>query len=550
MSSKIQLTMSCNGENKDEKCQLFLSYVKTDIAIHDRIENLQTALENHGISFLLTEDGPENERISSRVGSCSYLLCFLSEQYVERVNGRGDDGSEDTCRQEFDYAILKRGIDFIIPIVMEENLLDPSNWKGTLGAALSPLKIVNYSQDNMLISVLRDIRMQLIISSITDTNDLKIRLSDGFYEGALDNNGKPHGQGILKYDNKAIYEGTFKNGQRDGLGRYTFPNGMIYEGDWKQDKKQGNGKLTQKNGDYYEGEFYVNEKNGSGMSVIGKSVHRGQYRNGKMEGHGVLNFENGNQYEGNFFNNAMHEKGVMRYKHFGTYSGDFCLNRRHGKGVIDFDIRTMNDPTKCNQSQDYYSGEWEDDMRKGTGTRLFNNGDRYEGEWENDEMHGRGKTVFHNGATYEGNYIMGQKSGKGKYTYANGNIYEGDFENDTRHGIGVLKYKSGDVKKYVGDFKENKCCGTGMAVFSNGMIYKGEWQQNRIHGKGVLDFHKCNTKSISEIIGTKNIRTGCWRRKISIVEVEHVGNECISSKVVIPDKRPVRQKETTLEMNE
>ena len=535
--------MNDSGKTGDEKYQLFLSYSITESEIHDRIKNLQTALETHGISFTLTEDGLKNESIPSMVRSCDFILCFLTEQYMKRVNGLGDDGADDTCRQEFDCAVLKRGVHCILPIVMEECLLDPSKWKGSLGAALSSLKIVDYSQDDMLISVLRDVRMLMMISSIHDTPKLKTRLSDGFYEGAIDESGKPHGRGVLKYGNKAVYEGTFKHGERDGLGKYTFPNGMVYEGDWKRDKKQGNGKLTQRNGDYYDGEFYNNEKNGSGKSVIGGSVHKGQYIKGKMEGHGVFNFENGNQYEGNFFNNAMHEKGIMRYKHFGTYIGDFCLNRRHGKGLIDFDIRTMNDPTKSNQSQDYYSGEWEDDVRKGKGTRLFSNGDRFDGEWEDDEMHGHGKTVFNNGATYEGNYNMGQKSGKGKYTYANGNVYEGDFENDTRHGKGVLKYKSGPVKQYVGDFKENKCCGTGMAVFSNGMIYTGEWEQNRINGKGVLDFHKCNSKSITEILGTKNVRTGCWRRKISIVEVEHVGNECISSKVLIRDKKSLSQKE-------
>lgn len=262
-----------------EKYQLFLSYDIAETDIQDKIKNLEASLENHGISFLFSEDGLRNERITLRVESCSFVLCFLSEKYIERVNGRGGDGNDDTCRNEFDCAVLKRGVNFILPIVMEENLLDPSKWKGSLGAALSQLKVVDYSQDDMLVSVIRDVRMQLMISSINnDTNKLTRRLNDGFYEGAIDENDQPHRQGVLKYDNKAIYVGTFKSGKRDGLGKYTFPNGMIYEGDWKQDKKQGNGKLTQTNGDYYEGEFYNNEKNGSGKSVIGRSVHRGQYR--------------------------------------------------------------------------------------------------------------------------------------------------------------------------------------------------------------------------------------------------------------------------------
>lgn len=100
-----------------------------------------------------------------------------------------------------------------------------------------------------------------------------IKYDNGIYTGYLNKNtNKPHGKGIIIYNNKEKYEGNWKNGLkeeigiykyqndeiylgkfknniREGYGKYTYKNGNIYEGKWKDDKKDGYGKFTYKNGD-------------------------------------------------------------------------------------------------------------------------------------------------------------------------------------------------------------------------------------------------------------------------------------------------------------
>ena len=64
-------------------------------------------------------------------GSAVVLIC-VTEEYMDKV---GRDGN-DNRKLEFEYAYRKRTAQFMLPVVMEESMTNPSEWNGSLGLAL------------------------------------------------------------------------------------------------------------------------------------------------------------------------------------------------------------------------------------------------------------------------------------------------------------------------------------------------------------------------------------------------------------------------------
>eukprot|EP01091_Cochliopodium_minus_P016702 TRINITY_DN6330_c0_g1_i3.p1 TRINITY_DN6330_c0_g1~~TRINITY_DN6330_c0_g1_i3.p1 ORF type:complete len:203 (-),score=39.84 TRINITY_DN6330_c0_g1_i3:473-1081(-) len=60
-------------------------------------------------------------------------------------------------------------------------------------------------------------------------------------------NGIPNGK-VIKYFNKAVYEGEMLNGKIEGYGKMSWSDGHKYFGQWKNGKRDGEGTLV-----YYEG---------------------------------------------------------------------------------------------------------------------------------------------------------------------------------------------------------------------------------------------------------------------------------------------------------
>lgn len=47
--------------------------------------------------------------------------------------------------------------------------------------------------------------------------------------------GRPHGYGVCKYANGAVYTGEWEDGMRSGHGVCVFANGEQYDGLWEKD---------------------------------------------------------------------------------------------------------------------------------------------------------------------------------------------------------------------------------------------------------------------------------------------------------------------------
>ena len=120
-------------------------------------------------------------------------------------------------------------------------------------------------------------------------------------------------------------------------------------------------------------------------------------------------------------------------------------NKSHGNKK---NLLNVNNKTITYDSGDTYEGDFDDDIRTGTGIYTWVNGDIYDGDW-----------------------VDGQQTGTGILTYENGDIYEGDFDQGNRTGTGILTQDSGDI--YEGEWVDDEKTGKGTYTFADGDIYEG-----------------------------------------------------------------------------
>lgn len=70
----------------------------------------------------------------------------------------------------------------------------------------------------------------------------KLRLSEGTYRGAIDDDNIPNGHGKMKYTDGHVYEGNWKDGEPHGHGKMIYNDGNVYEGNWENGEPTEEGK--------------------------------------------------------------------------------------------------------------------------------------------------------------------------------------------------------------------------------------------------------------------------------------------------------------------
>ena len=75
--------------------------------------------------------------------------------------------------------------------------------------------------------------------------------------------GELHGQGIMKYRDGAVYEGTWERNRRSGYGMYK-KDGGVYQGGIHNNMRHGEGTMIYSNGDRYDGDWVDDMRQGHG----------------------------------------------------------------------------------------------------------------------------------------------------------------------------------------------------------------------------------------------------------------------------------------------
>lgn len=166
----------------------------------------------------------------------------------------------------------------------------------------------------------------------------------------------PHGQGtaITQSDNhtRAVFQGEWLFGLPHGTGTFTSST-FSYIGNWKNGKRDGFGVLKENNKIVYEGLWENDVKEGKGNENYvfnGLTVYfTGMFKNGKRNGAGTLICStDSSRYDGLWKDGLRSGKAIERYSDGSYYDGIFLNDKRHGYGVWVDKNRSIK-----------YTGQWE-----------------------------------------------------------------------------------------------------------------------------------------------------------------------------------------------
>jgi hypothetical protein len=247
---------------------------------------------------------------------------------------------------------------------------------------------------------------------------------------------KPHGQGLMYFENEGFFDGIWRYGKKV-KGRLYTPN-ESYEGGFENDMFNGHGVITTPES-RFEGEFEKGEFCGYGsMRHFDGELHEGQYRDNCKNGVGITYKRNGDKYEGEYINDRLSGPVKITYQDSGDqYEGEIrsvvvgggngVVAQKHGKGTLRFESgdvyegkfvagkRADKQGVMRYVNGDRYEGEWKEDVRSGQGTMYYASGNRYVGSWANDQKHGKGTTHYASGNKYEAEWVNGECAKTGKF---------------------------------------------------------------------------------------------------------------------------------------
>lgn len=174
----------------------------------------------------------------------------------------------------------------------------------------------------------------------------KIRYEEGGYEGEINDQKNPEGQGTFEYrgdddDGRLLYDGAWVNKKAEGFGVMRWQNGDRYEGEWKDGMRHGQGSYSCKStGGKYEGLYEKDQKSGKGKYTYSNGDwYEGDWLEGLREGDGVYTWMESKEkkeerYEGNWEKGVKCGTGSFTYENGDVFTGPYKENNRQGKGQL------------------------------------------------------------------------------------------------------------------------------------------------------------------------------------------------------------------------
>ena len=124
--------------------------------------------------------GHISQGMADGIDQSTKVAIFITERYIDKV-AQKYGLEQDNCWQEYDYSVRRKGIQNLIPIVMEPNCKDLRNWHGSLGATLANQLYIDYSEDDMLDNVVDNILT--LLNKAKAEQKVVLELENGTYEG-------------------------------------------------------------------------------------------------------------------------------------------------------------------------------------------------------------------------------------------------------------------------------------------------------------------------------------------------------------------------------
>eukprot|EP00966_Prymnesium_polylepis_P287024 6629830-Prymnesium_polylepis.1 len=117
---------------------------------HARVCRIKQLLEMEGLKCWLDEEqmsGDINSKMTEGIDDSSVTVVFITGQYLQKVAGDGVGGLDNSCKMEFDYALLRKCVKRMVAVVMEPTLRSTRSWTGVVAAKLGTSLYCDCSDD-------------------------------------------------------------------------------------------------------------------------------------------------------------------------------------------------------------------------------------------------------------------------------------------------------------------------------------------------------------------------------------------------------------------
>jgi len=132
--------------------------VKTDVFLthdwgvnqfnHKRVSKINKALQSRGITTWFDDEQMEGDiksKMTSGIDQSRVVVTFITSRYMRKVAGTN---AEDNCRLEFGYACRRKTGARMLPVVMEAEMRDTSQWEGQVGLVLGGSLYVDLADED------------------------------------------------------------------------------------------------------------------------------------------------------------------------------------------------------------------------------------------------------------------------------------------------------------------------------------------------------------------------------------------------------------------
>ena len=119
---------------------------------HERVATINRALKERGLNTWFDEDrlcGDINIQMADGIDRSRAVVIFITHAYMVKVNGDGPNGENDNAKFEFDLALLKKGVQRMVPIVMDPEVKDTKNWTGVVAGKFGTRLYIDCSEDDL-----------------------------------------------------------------------------------------------------------------------------------------------------------------------------------------------------------------------------------------------------------------------------------------------------------------------------------------------------------------------------------------------------------------
>lgn len=105
-------------------------FARNETDCDHRITLLEEALRRQEQLKVVDEVVKNNnpEGVLPLIKNSKKVLVFITAENVKRLSMNRDDEAINHAKTEYVYACARRGIHNIIPVIMEEEFLDPRSW--------------------------------------------------------------------------------------------------------------------------------------------------------------------------------------------------------------------------------------------------------------------------------------------------------------------------------------------------------------------------------------------------------------------------------------